>query len=164
MINLVELKPADAGIFSTLANNPSIAQYMTNRFALPFTEEQASNFIQANCFLPHKVIRGIDLQGEFIGCIGVHQLDDILIKNAELAYWIGEAYWNRGLGSAAILKMIPLAFESLEINRIFARVYGNNIPSQKVLLKCGFILEAEYKNTIFKNGKFLDELIYAVRR
>jgi ribosomal-protein-alanine N-acetyltransferase len=32
-----------------------------------------------------------------------------------------------------------------------------------VLEKAGFILEARFEKTIFKNGEFEDELIYAVR-
>jgi RimJ/RimL family protein N-acetyltransferase len=38
------------------------------------------------------------------------------------------------------------------------------VASQRVLEKNGFVLEAHFKKTIFKNGEFMDELIYAKRK
>ena len=66
--------------------------------------------------------------------------------------------------TAAILEMIAYGFKRMEINRIFARPFGSNVGSQRVLEKAGFILEAKLKNTIWKNDKFEDEWVYAVRR
>ena len=60
--------------------------------------------------------------------------------------------------------MVDYGFQHWDINRIFARPFGTNIASQRVLEKAGFVLEARLEKTIFKNGEYLDELIYAVRR
>ena len=60
--------------------------------------------------------------------------------------------------------MIDFAFSTYDITRIYARPFGNNTASQKVLQKAGFTLEARIDKNIFKNGEFLDELIYAVRK
>jgi RimJ/RimL family protein N-acetyltransferase len=48
--------------------------------------------------------------------------------------------------------------------RIYARPFGYNIASQKALEKAGFTLEARLEKTFFKNGAYVDELIYAARR
>jgi RimJ/RimL family protein N-acetyltransferase len=60
--------------------------------------------------------------------------------------------------------MIDYGFSNFDITRIYARPFGTNIASQKVLEKAGFKLEARYEKTFFKNGEFHDELVYAVRR
>lgn len=60
--------------------------------------------------------------------------------------------------------MVTFAFDTYPIERVFARPFGRNLGSQKVLEKNGFKLEARLEHTIFKNGVFEDELIYAVRR
>ena len=93
----------------------------------------------------------------------MHLQADILKKNAEIGYWIGEEYWGKGVMKEAIKKMVDYGFGHLDIVRIFARIYGNNIPSQKVIEKSHFKLEAKFEKTIFKNNEFLDELIYAIR-
>ncbi|HMX89495.1 MAG: GNAT family N-acetyltransferase [Saprospiraceae bacterium] len=147
-----------------LANNPRIAERLMNRFPHPYSIEDGKRFIQsANASDPPHVL-AIDLLGQAIGGIGVHPLDDVFAKNAEMGYWLGEPFWNKGYGSLAIKMMIRYAFDHLPIQRIFARPFGTNTASQRVLEKCGFQLEARLKDTVYKNGKYDDELIYAVRR
>jgi len=47
---------------------------------------------------------------------------------------------------------------------VFARPFGTNIASQKVLEKNQFILECKLDKVIIKDGVKIDELIYAMRR
>jgi ribosomal-protein-alanine N-acetyltransferase len=60
--------------------------------------------------------------------------------------------------------MMVFTFKTYDITRIFARPFGTNKASQRVLEKAGFILEGKFEKTIFKNGEYEDELIYAYRR
>lgn len=55
-------------------------------------------------------------------------------------------------------------FTHLDINRIFARPFGSNFASQRVLEKAGFTLEARFEKTLIKNGIYEDEMIYAIRK
>ena len=65
----------------------------------------------------------------------------------------------------AVQQAVERGFRILpDIDRIFARPYGSNAASQRVLKKAGFTLEARLVGTFFKNGRVEDELIYAVRR
>ncbi len=106
----------------------------------------------------------IDINGKASGGIGLHPLTDIHIKNAELGYWLANPFWGQGIMTRAVIQIVDYGFKNLDINRIFARSFGTNIASQKVLEKDGFVLEGEFKDTIYKNGEYLDELFYAVRR
>jgi len=145
------------------ANNKKISAFMTNRFPNPYTREDGEEFI--NSYMdddPLKVF-AIEMEGEVAGAIGVHPMEDIFCKNAELSYWIGETYWGKGVTTKAVMEMVKYGFKNFDVNRIFARVYGNNPASKKVLEKAGFTLEAQYEKTIFKNGEYLDELIFAIR-
>jgi RimJ/RimL family protein N-acetyltransferase len=56
------------------------------------------------------------------------------------------------------------AFLNFDIDRVFARPFGTNLASQRVLEKNGFVLEGRFEKTLYKKGEYLDELIYAVRR
>jgi len=66
--------------------------------------------------------------------------------------------------SIAVERIIQLGFEKLPINRIFARPFGTNFGSIKVLEKCGFIEEARFSKTIFKNEVYHDEIVYGIRK
>lgn len=146
------------------ANNPKIAKFMTDGFPHPYTKEKGISFIEMATKDSPIHIFAIDMDGKAVGGIGIHPQQDIMKKNAELGYWLGEEYWGKGIVSGAIKQVIDFAFTTYDINRVFARPFGTNVASQKVLEKCGFKLEARLEKVIFKNGEYLDELIYAIRK
>ncbi len=146
------------------ANNFEIAKNLTNQFPHPYTRESGEGFIAMT--LQHEPTRifCIDVNGEPIGAIGIHPQQDIFCKNAELGYWLAEPFWGKGIMVNAVLQMLKYGFANFDITRIFARPFHTNLGSQRVLEKAGFVLEAKFEKTIFKNGLYLDEWIYAVKR
>lgn len=146
------------------ANNIKIADKLTDMFPHPYTKEDGIKFIEMTMQHDPQQVFAIDLKGVAIGAIGLHPQTDIHRMNIELGYWLAEPFWGKGIITWAIKEMVKYGFDTLAINRIFARPFGSNKASQRVLEKAGFKLEAHLKNTILKNGVYLDELIYAVRR
>jgi RimJ/RimL family protein N-acetyltransferase len=155
---------ADLNSLVKYANNMQVSKNMTDKFPHPYTEENARSFIQFATKDNPVHIFAIDIRGEAVGGIGVHPQDDIHRLNAELGYWLAESFWNQGIISKAIQQIIPFAFNTYTIQRLFARPFGSNKASQRVLEKNGFILEAHIKSSLIKNGVIEDELIYALRR
>ncbi|HRN80675.1 MAG TPA: GNAT family protein [Ferruginibacter sp.] len=154
----------DAESLAHHANNIHIAQYMTDQFPHPYTLAHARQFIDmALSFSPSRIL-AIEVDGVGAGGIGIHLQQDVMRKNGELGYWLSERYWGHGIITEAIREMVPYTFSHFDIIRIYARPYGNNIASQRVLEKAGFNLEAHIRGNIFKNGEYLDELIYAIRK
>lgn len=164
---IFQLRPfriADANALAKQANNPKIAANLTDKFPHPYTLEHAQFFIENTMKHSPTNVLAITIEDEVVGGIGIHPQDDIQRKNAELGYWLAEEYWRKGIISAAIPQMVKYAFENFDIDRIFARPFGTNLASQKVLEKSGFKLEARFEKTLIKNGILLDELVYAIRR
>jgi [ribosomal protein S5]-alanine N-acetyltransferase len=60
--------------------------------------------------------------------------------------------------------MLKYGFDNGDVHRIYARPYGGNIASQKLPEKPGFVKEGLFKEAIFKNGAYLDLLVYSVLR
>lgn len=146
------------------ANNWNIARYMTDQFPFPYTEEDGRAFIEFATKDEPIHIFAIEVDGQAVGGIGIHPQGDIQRRNAELGYWLGEAYWGRGIISRAIIQALAFAFDTFHIDRVFARPFGSNLASQRVLEKNGFNLEARFSSTLIKNGVFEDELVYGIRR
>jgi len=161
---LRELSPADAEVFAQHANNPKIAHKLTNQFPHPYTKEDAITFINKVSATKPPFVFTIDIDGSPCGGIGIHAQTDVYTKNMELGYWLAEPYWGRGIITEAIKQIVDYGFKTFDVTRIFARPYGDNIPSQRVLEKAGFTLEARLTDTFYKNGEFKDELIYAIRK
>ena len=154
----------DAENLVKYANNFNIAKNMTDAFPHPYTIADAKKFIEfATKDIPIHIF-AIDIHGEAVGGIGIHPQSDVHRKNAELGYWLAQDFWSKGIITKAIREIVDFAFTAYDINRVFARPYGSNLASQRVLEKSGFKLEGRFEKTIFKNGEYLDELIYAIRR
>jgi len=154
----------DIASLAKCANNLNVANNLTNQFPYPYTRENAESFIQMAAKENPNGIFAIEVNGEASGGIGLHPQSDIHIKNMELGYWLAESYWGKGIMTEAVKQMVDYGFKTFEIERIFARPIGRNYSSQKVLEKAGFLLEAKFEKTLYKNGVYLDELIYAIRR
>ena len=97
---------------------------------------------------------------KLIGAIGLHL--DIENHKAEVGYWLGKSFWNKGYVSEALQAVLKFGFEELKLNKIYASHFHHNPASGKVLEKNGFVFEAELKQEILKNGKYLDLFRYAL--
>ncbi len=144
------------------ANNPKIAANMTDQFPHPYTRETGEKFIAMAISHDPIRIRAIEVNGGACGGIGIHPGEDVHRKNAEMGYWLAEPFWGKGIITEAIKQAIEYGFKTFDISRIFARPYGFNLASQRVLEKAGFKKEAVLKNTLFKNGEYTDEVIYSI--
>lgn len=77
---------------------------------------------------------------ELIGEISLH-LDNF--KNmAQLAYWVGEPFWSKGIATEATEAILQFALEKLNLNMVYAECHVENKASEKVLLN----------NRMIKNG------------
>ena len=97
---------------------------------------------------------------KLIGAVGLHL--DVAHHKAEVGYWLGKSFWNNGYVSEALQEVLKFGFEELKLNKIYASHFHHNPASGKVLEKNGFVLEAELKQEILKNGKYLDLFRYAL--
>ncbi|MDR3227100.1 MAG: GNAT family N-acetyltransferase [Prevotellaceae bacterium] len=153
---------SDAESLAKHANNINIAKWLTNMFPNPYTLENAKDFIASVANDNPTKVFAIEINGEAAGAIGITLQTDIFLKNAELGYWLSEEYWGNGIVPRAIKETVEYGFKTFDITRIFARPFSTNLRSQRVLQKSGFLLEAQLSKTIFKNGEYFDEMIYAV--
>ena len=154
-------KLSDIDSLVKYANNSDIAKFMTDKFPHPYTRDAGFAFISFATKDNPKHIFAIDVNGEAVGGIGLHPKEDIESKNAELGYWLAEPFWGNGIITKAIGQMLEFGFKTYDINRIFARPFGTNIASQRVLEKSGFTFECKFEKTLLKNGIALDELYYS---
>ena len=97
---------------------------------------------------------------KLIGAVGLHL--DVAHHKAEVGYWLGKSFWNNGYVSEALQEVLKFGFEELKLNKIYASHFHHNPASGKVLEKNGFVFEAELKQEILKNGKYLDLFRYAL--
>jgi RimJ/RimL family protein N-acetyltransferase len=83
-------------------------------------------------------------------------------ERAELGYWIGKPFWNRGYATEAVREILRFAFEDLELHRVQATFLPANPASGKVLIKAGLTREGRLRHYVKKWGKFEDLELYSL--
>jgi ribosomal-protein-alanine N-acetyltransferase len=160
IITLKAFELADAENICLLANNKKISGNLRDAFPYPYSIEDAYKHIKNSAKDPLQNFC-ISYQGKAIGSIGVFPQQDVYRFSAELGYWIGEPYWGKGLTVMAVNLIVPYGFEILKMKRIYADIFSGNPNSMRVLEKCGFTHEGTFKDSVYKNGEFLDSQRYA---
>lgn len=146
------------------ANNKKIFDNVRDLFPHPYTIEEAKKWILFNSKLHPSQNKAIVVDGRVAGSIGMMRMEDIYRKNAEVGYFLGEVYWGKGIMTIALRQFVDYIFHTFDIIRISAPVIEHNRASQRVLEKVGFRKEAYHIKSIFKNGEYLNELVYALLR
>ncbi len=160
-IELRSLQHADAPRMAELANNKLVSQNLRDGFPHPYTLDDAVNFIEKYNAHPTIVLFAITYKGEYTGNISLLPGTDVYSNSAEIGYFIGEPFGNKGITTIAVNLIVDYAFSTLKIARIHTGIFEYNIASQRVLEKCGFEKEGVFKKSVFKMGKLWDEVRYA---
>ena len=149
----------------TLADVDSLAENISNiniwnnvrdGLPYPYTREDAGTYIRVTMDKPYVQDFAIVADGKAVGGIGFIPLCDVERYSAELGYWLSEDYWNKGIMSESIRRVVDYVFRETDIIRLFATVYEYNPASMKVLEKAGFTKQAILRKAAVKNGKVID--------
>lgn len=112
-----------------------------------YSEEAAVQFIKNKIDLIQKREQFyflIEIERHIIGCLSLKEIDWDVPK-AEIAYFVDEKYQGKGITSRAINWLKDFCFNELKLLKLFARIVPDNIGSRKVVMKNGFIKEANLK-------------------
>lgn len=157
--NGFELRTWQQGDESSLAeyaNNINVWNNVRDFFPHPYTENDGKAYIEMNATLPYVQNLAIVVDGKAVGGLGIVPQQDVERFNAEIGYWIGEPYWNRGIVTEAVKTAINYFFSATDFIRLFASIYEYNVPSMRVLEKCGFRKVGIMEKMFYKNGRFLN--------
>lgn len=158
---LRQLSRADTEDIFLLRTNPEAMKYI-NRPALK-SNDDAIELINKMTNIDERIVWGITLKNHdnIIGSIGYHRIEKENYR-AEIGYMLSPEYWNTGLMSEAITKVINFGFNEMNLHSIEAIINPENSVSRKILQKFNFIKEAYFKENFYFEGKFLDSEVYSL--
>lgn len=160
-IELRSFKETDAHQMAALANNKNISQNLRDGFPHPYTVKDAESFLQKYMYQNIESVFAIEYNELYVGNIGLVIGQDVYRRSAELGYFIGEPYWNKGITTMAVNLIADYGFNKLDLVRIYSGVFEYNASSQRVLEKCGFNREGILRKAVLKRNKIWDEFRYA---
>ncbi len=142
------------------ANNKNIWLNVRDAFPFPYTPADAKAWVRLASIDALNQVFAIDIDGFAAGAIGLRPGEDVNRLSAEIGYWLGEEFWNRGITTEAVKAVAEYAFDSMGMVRVHAEVFAWNTASMRVLEKAGFIKEGVLAKSAIKDRKIIDQIVY----
>jgi RimJ/RimL family protein N-acetyltransferase len=124
-----------------------------------FIEKLATHTNQTNKWYQLAIIE--KNSGLMIGDIGIHLLETGS-QQVEIGYTLDKHHQKKGYAAEALKRVIDFIFCDLNKHRISASIDPRNTNSIRLLEKIGFRKEAHFLKSLYLNGEWVDDVIYAL--
>jgi RimJ/RimL family protein N-acetyltransferase len=155
------LVPADAESLARHANDRDVWRNLRDLFPHPYSVEDARGYIAMAAARVPRTSFGIVVDGEASGSVSLRPGSDVERASAEIGYWLGRAYWGRGIVTDAVRAATRYAFATLGMHRVWAVPFEHNAASCRVLEKAGYVLEGRLRRSAIKEGVVVDQWLWA---
>jgi len=165
-VQLRAFEPEDLDIVIRWVNNEAVTLNLSDLLLYPVSRADEMKWLESVSMAnPNEKTFAIETSdGRLIGSAGLRGINWVERK-AELGIMIGETdCWGQGYGTASVLEILRIAFEKMNLNRIFLRVYQNNSRAIRVYEKCGFRKEGVLREDHYSRGTYHNTLIMGILR
>lgn len=166
--NRMVLRPIAIEDCETVFNYRSDKETNLYQSWIPNSIDEVKSFISKN---PNQInIRDTWFQlviiqkqdNQVIGDIGLHFLEDN--HQAEIGITLSKQSQNQGYAIEALGTVVSYLFTDLKKHRIIASIDPKNTASMRLMHRLGFRKEAHFRESFFHNGKWADDVIFAMLR
>ncbi len=98
---------------------------------------------------------------ELQGGLTLSQIRHGASHSGQIGYWMGKSHAGKGIMTRAVGLVLAEAFSRFGLERVEAACLPENIPSIRVLEKCGFVAEGKARAYLEINGVRRDHLLFA---
>jgi RimJ/RimL family protein N-acetyltransferase len=164
-VTLREVRPSDAPALFALLTSAEVTRFISAPPASPEGFERFVSWAQrqreAGCGACFAVtLKGFDTA---IGMLQVRKFEsDPAI--AEWGFAIASPFWGTGVFTQAAELVVAFAFETMDVNRLEARVAVRNGRGNAALRKVGAVQEGVLRRSFLCGGEYLDQALYAILR
>lgn len=167
ILKLLDKKSTDLVLEFLKENREDFSKYEADKQEMYFTKFYQEYIIQSEYdaamkkgYLRYYIFEKSD-QRHIIGTVSVGQLRAYPYCSGIIGYKMAVHKKNMGYGTEAVKAACQAAFSWLGVHRLEAYVMEKNIPSIRILEKCGFEKEGKCIKNLKVNGAWQDHLLYA---
>lgn len=166
-IRLRAITRADLPFFVDWLNDPEVIHGLIHY--LPFSMEDEETWFEDMRKRPrdeHPLVIDICSEDgwEAIGNCGLFSIN-WRIRQAEFGIVIGaKQHWDQGYGTEALKLIIQHGFATLNLNRIFLRVYEDNPRAIRAYQKAGLSEEGRLRQGHYEDGQYVDVILMSILR
>jgi [ribosomal protein S5]-alanine N-acetyltransferase len=105
----------------------------------------------------------IEVNGKFAGWVELNALNERNFEHrAYIGYCVHPKFRGKGLATKATKLLSKYSFKKYKLKRLEAMCRDTNKASARVLEKSGFKLEGILYKNKFKDGKYLNDMVWAI--
>ncbi|MCD9028867.1 GNAT family N-acetyltransferase [Luteimonas sp. BDR2-5] len=146
------------------ADDAAVVRGLSDRFPHPYTRADGEAFLAGRVVDLSGPVLAIEIDGAACGGIGIRQGAGERAHGAELGYWLGRAYWNRGVMRRVVARYLPWVMDALALSRLQANVLDINPASARVLQHNGFVEEGRLRGAVRKPDGLHDLRVFGLLR
>jgi RimJ/RimL family protein N-acetyltransferase len=158
--------PSDADAMFAIYSRDEVVRYL---YEGPHDEDEvrkrlALKVVQREIEGPGDVLRLAVLlkaNARVIGDVMLHWMPDEH-RQAEIGFVLHPDHQRKGYTTEAARVLLRVAFEVLELHRVFGRIEARNEASARVLEKLGMRREANFVENEFVKNEWQSEIVYAI--
>lgn len=98
---------------------------------------------------------------EYMGTISLKAINK-KDRNAEYAIGLRKKFWGKGVAQKATRELMKIAFQELQLEKVYLNVLSDNDRAIRLYEKCGFVLEGEFRNHLYLDGQYQNLRWYAL--
>lgn len=159
----IELEHVQALYNLTLANRDHLREWLPWLDAMRSIED-TERFVQSKieAFTDHGVPNYIILwDGIICGLAGFNTINRANNIGA-LGYWLGKPYVGNGIMTYVVNRLLQLAFNELNLNRVEIRCATENNKSRAIPERLGFTQEGTLRQCEWLYTHYVDHVVYAL--
>lgn len=103
----------------------------------------------------------IELDGRFVGQVTLGSIQQGIVSDCWIGYWVHSAYQGQGVATAACALGTDHAFQRVGIHRVTATYLPENLASKQVLHLNGFREEGYLQRNLHIHGRWRDHYLVA---
>jgi len=98
---------------------------------------------------------------DLVGCCGLHYVDWRL-RSAEFGIFLSPEARGKGLGKEALTLLFDFGFREMNLHKIWAEVYDNNVALGVYTGPLGMKVDGKLRHNQFTNGTYIDSTMLSV--
>jgi RimJ/RimL family protein N-acetyltransferase len=154
LLRLLEEDDAPA-VAAAVGDDPDLDRWTSIPF--PYSEELAREFISKTEETTFGIVDRST--GELLGGIGTRVAGSAVI---EVGYWVKAEARGRGVATRALALIARFAFDELGAARVQLTAEPDNLGSQRVAEKVGFVREGTLRSRLLVKGRRRDAVMFSL--
>lgn len=153
----LDSKTVDLNRYLNWLKDPEVNQYLEIRHAIPKASELI-DYIDAMNASEQDLLMGIFVQNAHVGNIKLGPINSVH-KKGIIGLLVGEkSHWGRGVATQAITAITQFALKELNLHRLEACCYADNVGSQRAFIKAGYVEEGRFRQAWLTSDGYQDNI------